>query len=299
MSDPRRRRPPERALRWVTESLGAGSRIVSLRRPTAGGWHANHALTVVDRSGRAQRLVLRRWARPEWIVDDPDLTPAREAAVLELLADSPVRAPRVVAADPHGAACDVPALLITRLPGRPPGLPSHMDDFLAQLAQRLAEIHAAGTRARGRIPGYRSYHDLRRSAPPPWSRRPELWERARERVAAEPPPGPCSLIHRDYHPGNTLWSRGRLTGVIDWTTASWGARAVDAAHMRWNLAVRYGLDAAYRFLHLHRSLAGGASDDQPYWDAVTVLDLVPDMDPGDWPGFDLDRLERYLESALS
>ena len=138
MSDPRRRCPPERALRWVTESLGAGSRIVSLRRLTAGGWHANHALTVVDRSGRAQRLVLRRWARPEWIVDDPNLTPAREAAVLELLADSPVRAPRVVAADPHGAACDVPALLIRRLPGRPPGLPSHMDDFLAQLAQTLA-----------------------------------------------------------------------------------------------------------------------------------------------------------------
>jgi hypothetical protein len=38
---------------------------------------ANHALTVVDRAGEAHRLVLRRWARPEWIVEDP--TPPRSA----------------------------------------------------------------------------------------------------------------------------------------------------------------------------------------------------------------------------
>jgi aminoglycoside phosphotransferase (APT) family kinase protein len=295
LSDPRRRRPPERTLRWVIESLGAGSRISALRRLTEGGWHANHALTVIDGSGRARRLVLRRWARPEWIAEDPDFTATREAAVLELLADSPVPAPRLVAADPDGAVCDVPTLLVTRLPGRSPGLPADMDGFLLQLAQALSALHAAGEPARGRIPGYRTYHDLRTAAPPPWSRRPKLWERALELAASEPPPGPRCFIHRDYHPENTLWSRGRMTGVVDWTSASWGARAVDAAHMRWNLAVTYGLDAADRFLQL----AGGASDDQTYWDAVTVLDLVADIDPGDWPGFDLDRLERYLERALS
>jgi aminoglycoside phosphotransferase (APT) family kinase protein len=291
--------PPARTLLWVTETLGAGSRIASMRRLTPGGWHANHALTVIDGSGRAQRLVLRRWARPEWAVEDPDFTAAREAAVLELLADSPVPAPRLVAADPEGAVCDVPTLLISRLPGRPPGIPADMDHFLLQLVQALERIHVAGERARGRIPGYRTYHDLHSVAPPPWSGRPELWECALEHAAAEPPPGPHSFIHRDYHPENTLWSRGRMTGVIDWTSASWGPRAVDAAHMRWNLAITYGLDAADRFLRLHRSLAAGAVGDQRYWDLVTVLDLVGDMDADDWPAFDLDRLERYLESVLS
>jgi hypothetical protein len=95
MTDPLRRRPPERTLRWASESIGRGSRIASLRRLTEGGWHANHALIVIDRRGRAHRLVLRRWARPGWAADDPDFTAAREAAVLDLLADSPAAAPRL------------------------------------------------------------------------------------------------------------------------------------------------------------------------------------------------------------
>jgi hypothetical protein len=66
---------------------------------------------VIDRRGRAHRLVLRRWARPAWAADDPDFTAAREAAVLDLLADSPAPAPRLVAADPEGAVCDVPTIL--------------------------------------------------------------------------------------------------------------------------------------------------------------------------------------------
>src|SRR6266498_2936283 len=113
MDDPLRRRPPEQTLRWVTESIGPGSRVASLRRLTEGGWHANHALTVIDRSGRAHRLVLRRWARLGWEQEDRDFTAEREAAVLELLAESPVPAPRIVAADPEGAVCDVPTLLTT------------------------------------------------------------------------------------------------------------------------------------------------------------------------------------------
>jgi phosphotransferase family enzyme len=158
MNDPLRHRPPERTLRWVTESVGAGSRISSVRRLTEGGRHANHSLTVIDRRGSAHRLVLRRWARPERIVEDPDFTAEREATVLELLSDSPVPAPRLVAADPDGAVCDVPALLITRLPGRPPTLPRNMDSFLAQV---LSAIHAVSEFAREQIPYYRNYHDLR------------------------------------------------------------------------------------------------------------------------------------------
>ena len=65
MSDPLRRRPPESTLRWAAEAIGPGSRIGALRRLTHGGWHANHALSVIDAGGTTHRLVLRRWARPE------------------------------------------------------------------------------------------------------------------------------------------------------------------------------------------------------------------------------------------
>jgi aminoglycoside phosphotransferase (APT) family kinase protein len=299
VTDPLRHRPPEHALRWAAESVGPGSHVTSVRRLTEGGWHANHALTVVDRGGRCQRLVLRRWARPGWWIDDPDFTPEREARVLTLLSDTPVPAPLVVAADPEAACCDVPALVLTRLPGRTVGLPGDMDRFLAQLAEALTEIHAVDGRARELIPAYRSYYDPRSATAPAWSRRRRLWERAIEAATEPPPDGRRCLIHRDYHPQNTLWSRERLTGIVDWTSASWGPAAVDTGHMRWNLALSYGLDAADEFLRRHRSLRSDTLDDQRYWDIVTVLDLVPEIEPGAWAAFDLARLERYLESVLS
>lgn len=50
----------------------------------------------------AHRLVLRRWARPGWEVDDPDYTVEREIRVLELVRRTHVPAPMIVAADPAG-----------------------------------------------------------------------------------------------------------------------------------------------------------------------------------------------------
>jgi aminoglycoside phosphotransferase (APT) family kinase protein len=299
MIDPVRRRPPEDTLRWAGESVGPGGRVTAVRRLVHGGWHANHAITVVDRHGHVHRLVLRRWARPEWTIEDPDFTPEREAGVLELLAGAPIPVPRVVAADPDGAICDVPTLLLTRLHGRPPGLPHDMDAFVAQLAEALPAIHGVDGTARDRIPAYRRYYDPSSVIPPSWSKRPVLWERAIEVGSTDPPDGRRCFIHRDYHPENTLWSRGRLSGIVDWTSGSWGPPAVDTAHMRWNLAVAYGLDAADEFLRRHRSLTSEALDDQHYWDLVTVLDVIPEGDRNDWSGVDLARLERYVESVLA
>ncbi len=128
--------------------------------------------------------------------------------MLERVATAAVPTPRVVAADPEAASCDVPALLMTRLPGHAPGLPRDPDAFLAQLAGALPAIHAVTPDA---LPAYERDHDLSAVDPPAWSRRPELRMRSIELVAAEPPPAAAVLIHRDYHPENTLWWRGRLT----------------------------------------------------------------------------------------
>jgi hypothetical protein len=70
---------------------------------------------------------------------------------------------------------------------------------------------------------------------------------------------------------------------------------VDIGHIRWNLALTYGLDAADEFLRLHRSLTGEVLEDQPYWDIITVLDQACDLDPTDWSSFDLRRLERSVQ----
>lgn len=298
--DPLRRRPPQETLDWVADSVGRESTIVSIKRLTEGHWHANH-IVAVEQAGMVRDFVLRRWARPEWKDEDPDFTAAREADALELLADAAVPTPRVIAVDSDGEVCDVPAILTDRLPGRPPERdPEDLDSFLRQLAEALPPVHAVDGPRLQRIPGYRRYFEnLGSSVPPTWAQKPDLWERATEVIADAPPPGRRCFIHRDYHPGNTLWSDGRLTGVVDWTSASVGSPSVDTAHIRWNLAVAYGLEAAEKFLETYRSLSNDTDQDQHYWDVVTMLDVVRDLDPSDLPPtWKIERFDQYLESVL-
>ncbi len=201
---------PEQAAPWVTEAVGRGSRVVSARRLPLGGWHVNHAVVVVDARGRTHRLVLRRWARPGWEADDPDYTAGREVRVLELVGATPVPAPAVVAADPAGAHCDVPAILLTRLPGHP-ARPADRggDDFCRELAQALAQIHDIDGTVEGQLDPYRLYYEREAATPARWMPHTPVWTEATAAVREPPPPTALTLIHRDYHPENTLWSRRR------------------------------------------------------------------------------------------
>jgi aminoglycoside phosphotransferase (APT) family kinase protein len=287
-----RRRPPAAALRWAAAAVGAGSRVVRVRL-LASSWLANHAVDVADAAGGVHRLVLRRWARPGWEVDDPTLTAAREAAVLEVLAATPVPAPRLVAADPDGAACDVPALLLTRLPGRPPDPAADPRRLVRGLAAALPAIHTAAAGAAA-VPAYQRFYDPQTLVPPGWSARPWLWARAIEVAAGAAPPGERCLVHRDYHPGNTLWARGRLVGVVDWNFASRGSPSVDLGHMRVNLVTDLGLAWADEFLAAHRALTG--FEHHPWWDLAAVVDVLPDWDPT--PGPEADRLDALVADAL-
>jgi aminoglycoside phosphotransferase (APT) family kinase protein len=302
-----RRRPPVAALGWAAAAFGPGSRVVAVR-PLASAWLANHALEVADGTDAVHRVVLRRWARPGWDEEDPDFTAAREAAILELLAPTPVPAPVLVAADPDGAVCDVPALLLTLLPGGPPDLGGDPGRLLEGLAAALPPIHAVavpGTGATGGpggagsapVPAYRRFHEPQRLAPPAWSARPGLWARAFEVAAGPPPPYRPCLIHRDYHPGNTLWMGTRLVGVVDWTGGSWGPPSVDLGHMRLNLAWDLGLEAADRFLAAHRALTG--FDHHPWWDVVAAVDCIPELDSPGPPEPWLQRMEDLVAAALA
>jgi aminoglycoside phosphotransferase (APT) family kinase protein len=283
-----RRRPPAAALGWAAAPFGPGSRVVAVR-PLPSAWLANHAVDVADAAGAVHRLVLRRWARPGWDDEDPDFTATREAAVLELLAPTPVPAPALVAADPDAAVCDVPALLLVRLPGAPPDLAGDPAALVAGLAAALPPIHAVP--GPGPVLPYRRFYDPGRLVPPAWSDRTGLWERAFAVAAGPSPEDRACFIHRDYHPGNTLWSGGRLTGVVDWIGGSWGPPSVDLGHMRVNLAADLGLAVADRFLAAHRALTG--FDHHPYWDLVAAADVAPEMEPY-WRG-----VEDLVAAALA
>jgi aminoglycoside phosphotransferase (APT) family kinase protein len=91
-----------------------------------------------------------------------------------------------------------------------------------------------------------------------------------------------------------------LTGVVDWTQASLGPPALDLGHMRWNLLLDHGQAVADRFLAGYQAATGRAVDDQPYWDLVSLFDLLLDLEdgPGDIDPNDLRALEDYAATAL-
>jgi aminoglycoside phosphotransferase (APT) family kinase protein len=265
---------PAQTLEWVLEAMGKGSRLLSVEG-AGGSWHANHFVEVAD--ARGTRLSL----------------------VLSVLARSEVPAPAVVAADPEGDVCDVPAILLTRLPGRPPTQPHDMDVFVRELASMLPLVHAVDGEGAGGVPAYRRYVEPDRIEYPSWLPRSVVWGEVFEAVGtAAAPDGPRCFIHRDYHPGNTLWSDHRLTAAVDWTQGSWGPPQVDLGHMRWNLAAEYGVDVAESFLRAHREVASAELPDQAYWDLVALVDVVANDHPGWIPPAEIARLERYAALVL-
>ena len=87
------------------------------------------------------------------------------------------------------------------------------------------------------------------------------------------PPYRPTFIHRDFHPGNVLWSRGRASGVVDWANACRGPRGCDLAHCRGNLIDLGGPEAADRFLAAYESFTGEAY--HPYWEMASILEAGP------------------------
>ena len=124
-----------------------------------------------------------------------------------------------------------------------------------------------------------------------------MWRRAIALFDAQPP-SEGRFIHRDYHPGNTLWSGRSLSAIVDWTLASFGPPSFDVGHMRANLALGYSLEVADAFLAAHTAAAGAGPYD-PWWDIRAVLDWLPELHPTSTPAARLRRMEALVARAIA
>ena len=217
--------------------------------------------------------MLRRYVHPAWR-DDAGLLVRTEARALAAATSAPVAAPDLVAVDPEGEAAGDAALLMTRLPGRPqvhptPGWPGE----LASIHGRLAGWTVPSP-ARDALPAYEPWFPPEPGVPA-WSRRPDAWAAALALVTTALPPGePMGPIHRDLHPGNILFRRGRAGGVVDWVNACIGPFESDLARCRINLVTLAGPEAADAFLAAVDHPAARRYD--PAWDLVVAVELLPD-----------------------
>jgi aminoglycoside phosphotransferase (APT) family kinase protein len=286
-----RSRPPRQALAWAAARLGGP--VISARALRGGMSSAVHLLTVADGAGGQRRqAVLRRYVRPELNAEDPDIA-AREARALRVAGSVGVPTPALLAVDPAGTQAGVPAVLMSRLPGRVDWWPSDVGRWLRRLAGVLPAIHAAPLPPTGLIRPFApdppaSYQ------PPPWARDPRIWERAAD-VGREPAPDlPQVLVHRDFHPGNVLWRRGTVSGVVDWQAACTGPAVADVAHCRVNL-LTLGADTAEQFTAWWQRESGAAY--HPWADVITIIGFLDDLRE-DW-GSERLLVEDMLARAVS
>jgi Ser/Thr protein kinase RdoA (MazF antagonist) len=290
------REPPPQAVEWVRRAIGPKAQVVSVSALAGGTSHGNHAL-VVETPGSTFEVVLRRWVRPDWRETDPEYSAAYESAAYGLLAKTEVPAPRLLAADVDGDECDVPALLLTRAPGRRIGS-AEIARMVRPLAEAIAVLHASAVaEAAGALLPYSPFCEPAAVTVPVWSTRPEAWQRAIE-LSSLPGGDTCTFIHRDYHPGNTVWVGDAVSAIVDWTTASWGPPQVDLSHMRVNLALSTGLDAADAFLAAYRSVSGSDPLD-PLWDLKMAVDFVPDLREERMTAQELARLDEFVLAGLA
>ncbi|MDQ1475444.1 MAG: hypothetical protein QOE62_673 [Actinomycetota bacterium] len=257
--------PPRSTLEWVAGHFGPGARVTGIRRMRNAWAAAVHALDVDDATGTRHELILRRWVRVD-LETDVGVVENEAATLMFLESCAPgFVAPRLVTSDPEATSADVPALVMTRLPGRDDLSPADLDVYLDGLVTTLRAIHAAPAPANA-LGDYFPWGLDDLTDPPPWTRRPDVWHRALE-IARRPVPAYTPVLcHRDFHPGNVLWRDGRVTGVVDWTSTCRGPVACDVAHCRNNLALLFGLEAADDFARRY-----GPVDDLTWFDVVDVV----------------------------
>jgi Ser/Thr protein kinase RdoA (MazF antagonist) len=254
----RRTTVPPHVREWVQRVTG--SPIERVTRLPGASSAAIHRLDLADGS----RLVLRRYVWRGYLMSEPE-APGREADALQFAHRHGLRVPELIAADVSGAEIGdgIPVLLMTCAPGHPIAVPN-----LRALAETAASIHDVDADRLGHE--YFPWYEEEMTSPPPLTQHPEVWERAIHLWRSAFPAYRPTFVHRDFHPGNLLWSRQRLTGIVDWAGACRGPFGCDIAHCRANLRDLAGPGTADDFVAAYTAMTGRSLE--PFWVMASHLE---------------------------
>jgi len=238
-----------------------------------------HAVLLAGPGDVRQWVVVRRYG--QWRIRHHPRTPDQEWATLTALARVGAPAPVPLWLDCDGTVFGCPTLVTSKLPGRGLLTPRDQTAWITGLAEALGRIHAAPLNADELAVLSDQREDLSRildrDTPPAdlaeQARGREVWE-AMLRLWPRIQPSPSTLVHGDYWPGNTLWHRGRLSGVIDWEQARRGDPAQDVAYCRQDLAVLFGPAAAEAFLRGYETFTGRTIQHSVFWDLYAITSSI-------------------------
>src|SRR3954463_8895704 len=246
----------------LAEAVAPGARVTRLRRLAGAGMTDAYDVTL-DRTPR--RVVVKLYR-------DGDGTAPLEWSRLGFAQRVALPVPEPIVADLESVWGGRPTVVMSRLPGRPDLTPKDVDSWVGALAQALAELHETPLDgAEGAVtlpPRFETWrapageHDpLTAAAVGAVTAR--LPSRTPERV----------LTHGDFHPGNVLWHRGRISGVVDWSAAGLGARWSELAYCRADVCLLFGPDIADLLAVASADIVGHTSDDLAVYDLIWLFNI--------------------------
>ena len=247
----------------MAEAVAPGARVTRLSRLAGGGGGTEAYDVTLDRAPR--RVVVK-------LYPDGDGTAASEWSRLEFARRVTAPVPEPVAADLESVWFGRPAVVMSWLPGRPDVTPKDADSWVAALAHTLTQIHemvldgAAGVLTPAPLvetwhPEAGEDHPLTAAAVSAVTAR--LSSLSSERV----------LAHGDFHPGNVLWQRGRISGVVDWSAARLDARWSELAYCRADVCLLLGPGVADRLADAYSDIVGATSDDLAVYDVMWLFNI--------------------------
>lgn len=258
-SAPGRQHFPIAGLAMMIAEVSPGATIRRVRR--IGGGLATQTFAIDTTRGD---LVVK-------IYDPQDHRAPLEWERLKFAQRASVPVPAPVALDTGGRWFGTPALAMSRLPGRANVKPTDVDRWLRQIALALIGIHETDTS--GADGPLLQPLGIAKWVPP--SAKPSaLLSRSIDAVQRYLPSldgHQLSLLHGDFHPGNLVWRRNTLSGVVDWSMARLGPRWYEVAYCRADIALLLGVPAAKRMARHYMDISGSTPIDLPVFDLMCGL----------------------------
>jgi len=283
--------PPAATLAWLVDELDA-SAVVEVSPMLGGSTAAMHRVTLIDRAGQERDVALRRYVRPEILIVSPDVA-AVEARALQLAGRLAVPTPILLAVDATGEHTDSPTLAMTLLAGRPVWETRWASRWVSQAVDAMIALHEVDPSPAGLAP--LATYPQRSYDPPRWTNDPGLWERAVELFHRPVPASDVGFVHRDFNPGNVLWVRDRLSGLVDWQWACVGPRSIDPAHCRLNL-FHYNPTMADEVRSVWEQRSGLRFD--PWADLASIIGTLDHIRRRRQPNAAMGAIEAALKDAV-
>jgi aminoglycoside phosphotransferase (APT) family kinase protein len=262
-------RAPRESLAQLVERLAPGGRLVRMQRLRGGLGARMHVLDIARGDGGREKVVLRRFGRDRTTSESV----AHEFRILEFLHSVGIAAPRPLLLDIKGDLFGVPAMVLSYIPGHPVYEPRDPAAWAEHLAAGLLTVHAVTpdqfdlSWLHVQLSDGIREHIAQRKEParahgPLAGEVHDVLTRELDRIAWREP---C-LVHDDLWPGNVVWYRGRLAGIIDWQHGELGDPRSDVAQCRADITMIHSAGLADDFREAYQRLAPNPLPDMWFFD---------------------------------